>query len=65
MANTVTPKPLGLQTSMEEAVTSFEQYLEPEEDKPEEAQIESQADETVEEEIVEEEQKLLTMNKMR
>lgn len=56
MANTVTPKPLGLQTSMEEAVTSFEQYLEPEEDKPEEAQIESQADETVEEEIVEEEE---------
>ena len=56
MANTVTPKPLGLQTSMEEAVTSFEQYLEPEEEKPEEAQIESQADETVEEEIVEEEE---------
>lgn len=56
MANTVTPKPLELQTSMEEAVTSFEQYLEPEEDKPEEAQIESQADETVEEEIVEEEE---------
>jgi len=56
MANTVQPKPLDLQTSMEEAVTSFEQYLEPEEDKPEEAQIESQADETVEEEIVEEEE---------
>ena len=55
MANTVQPKPLDLQTNMEEAVTSFEQYLEPEEDKPEEAQIESQADETVEEEIVEEE----------
>ena len=56
MANTVQPKPLDLQTNMEEAVTSFEQYLEPEEDKPEEAQIESQADETVEEEIVEEEE---------
>ena len=56
MANTVQPKPLELQTSMEEAVTSFEQYLEPEEEKLEEAQVESQADETVEEEIVEEEE---------
>ena len=55
MANTVQPKPLDLQTNMEEAVTSFEQYLEPEEDNPEEAQVELQADETVEEEIVEEE----------
>ena len=55
MANTVQPKPLDLQTNMEEAVTSFEQYLEPEEEKLEEAQVESQADETVEEEIVEEE----------
>ena len=58
MANTVQPKPLDLQTSMEEAVTSFEQYLEPEEDNPEEAQVELQADETVEEEIVEEEELL-------
>lgn len=58
MANTVQPKPLELQTSMEEAVTSFEQYLEPEEEKLEEAQVESQADETVEEEIVEEEELL-------
>ena len=56
MTNTVQPKPLDLQTSMEEAVTSFEQYLEPEEDNPEEAQVELQADETVEEEIVEEEE---------
>jgi len=56
MANTVQPKPLDLQTNMEEAVTSFEQYLEPEEDNPEEAQVELQADETVEEEIVEEEE---------
>lgn len=56
MANTVQPKPLELRTSMEEAVTSFEQYLEPEEEKLEEAQVESQADETVEEEIVEEEE---------
>jgi len=56
MANTVQPKPLDLQTNMEEAVTSFEQYLEPEEDNPEEAQAELQADETVEEEIVEEEE---------
>ena len=56
MANTVQPKPLELQTSMEEAVTSFEQYLEPEEEKLEEAQVESQADETVEEEVVEEEE---------
>jgi len=58
MANTVQPKPLDLQTNMEEAVTSFEQYLEPEEDNPEEAQAELQADETVEEEIVEEEELL-------
>ena len=58
MTNTVQPKPLDLQTSMEEAVTSFEQYLEPEEDNPEEAQVELQADETVEEEIVEEEELL-------
>ena len=58
MANTVQPKPLDLQTNMEEAVTSFEQYLEPEEDNPEEAQVELQADETVEEEIVEEEELL-------
>ena len=58
MANTVQPKPLDLQTNMEEAVTSFEQYLEPEEDNPEEAQVESKADETVEEEIVEEEELL-------
>lgn len=58
MANTVQPKPLDLQTNMEGAVTSFEQYLEPEEDNPEEAQVELQADETVEEEIVEEEELL-------
>ena len=58
MANTVQPKPLDLQTNMEEAVTSFEQYLEPKEDNPEEAQVELQADETVEEEIVEEEELL-------
>lgn len=55
MTNTVEPKPLDLQTNMDEAVTSLEKFLEPEEDKPEEAQAELQADETVEEEIVEEE----------
>jgi hypothetical protein len=53
---TNTAKPLELQTNMDEAVSSIEQFLDPQEDKPEEAQEELQADETVEEEVVEEEE---------
>lgn len=53
---TNTAKPLELQTNMDEAVSSLEQFLDPQEDKPEEAQEELQADETVEEEVVEEEE---------
>ena len=49
-------KPLDLQTNMDEAVTSLEQFLDPVEDKPEEAQAELQADETVEEEVDQEEE---------
>ena len=52
---TNTAKPLELQTNMDEAVSSIEQFLDPQEDKPEEAQEELQANETVEEEVVEEE----------
>jgi hypothetical protein len=53
---TNTAKPLDLQTNMDEAVTSLEQFLDPVEDKPEEAQAELQADETVEEEVDQEEE---------
>ena len=53
---TNTAKPLELQTNMDEAVSSLEQFLDPQEDKPEDAQEELQADETVEEEVVEEEE---------
>ena len=53
---TNTAKPLDLQTNMDKAVNSLEQFLDPQEDKPEEAQEELQADETVEEEVVEEEE---------
>ena len=53
---TNTAKPLDLQTNMDEAVTSLQQFLDPVEDKPEEAQAELQADETVEEEVDQEEE---------